>query len=209
MVVFLWHKGRDRKLRLFHCACCRTVWHMLDEPLLRRAVEVAERYADGLADDKELRAVEREIRFTWPRGLHFKSEAILGTLAQGIFPAWSVQAVEELACADAARQALDQGRTHISPNTKRSIRQSYANLLRCILGLLPYHSTTLNPAWLTPKVVSLAQAIYGERVFDRLPILADALEEAGCDNADILAHLRVPGPHARGCWVLDAILGRT
>jgi hypothetical protein len=54
----------------------------------------------------------------------------------------------------------------------------------------------------------LAQAIYDDRAFDRLPILADALEEAGCDTADILAHCRGPGPHVRGCWVVDLILGK-
>ena len=57
-------------------------------------------------------------------------------------------------------------------------------------------------------VVKIAQGIYDERAFDRLPILADALEDAGCDNADILAHLRSPGPHVRGCWAVDLILGK-
>ena len=56
--------------------------------------------------------------------------------------------------------------------------------------------------------VKLAQGIYEERAFDRLPILADALEDAGCDNADILSHCRGPGPHARGCWVVDLLLGK-
>jgi len=67
---------------------------------------------------------------------------------------------------------------------------------------------TLDPAWLTGTVTSLAQAIYDERAFDRLPILADALEDAGCTNQDILAHCRQPGEHCRGCWALDLVLGR-
>jgi hypothetical protein len=54
----------------------------------------------------------------------------------------------------------------------------------------------------------LAQAIYEDRAFDRLPVLADALEDAGCTNSDLLGHLRGPGPHARGCWVLDLLLGK-
>jgi hypothetical protein len=53
----------------------------------------------------------------------------------------------------------------------------------------------------------LADAIYAERAFDRLPILADALEDAGCDSADPLAHCRGDGPHVRGCWVVDFVLG--
>ena len=60
----------------------------------------------------------------------------------------------------------------------------------------------------TSTVINLAQAIYDDRAFDRMPILADALEDAGCDNADILAHCRQPGEHFRGCWVVDLVLGK-
>jgi len=65
-----------------------------------------------------------------------------------------------------------------------------------------------DPAWLTPTVASLARGIYTDRAFDRLPILADALQDAGCDSADILGHCRGPGPHVRGCWVVDLVLGK-
>jgi hypothetical protein len=80
------------------------------------------------------------------------------------------------------------------------------HLLRCILR--PFGSPTPDPAWLTSTVVALARGIYDDRAFDRLPILADALQDAGCDNADVLDHCRTPGPHARGCWVVDMILGK-
>jgi hypothetical protein len=62
---------------------------------------------------------------------------------------------------------------------------------------------------MTPVAGKVGESIYADRAFDRLPILADALEEAGCTDADILAHCRGPGPHARGCWVVDLILGKT
>jgi hypothetical protein len=62
--------------------------------------------------------------------------------------------------------------------------------------------------WNDGIVIKLAQAIYEERAFDRLPILADALEEAGCSDTEILAHCRGPGPHVRGCWVVDLLLGK-
>jgi hypothetical protein len=78
-------------------------------------------------------------------------------------------------------------------------------LLRDIFGN-PFRPVTLNPAWCTSNVTGLAQSIYVDRAFDRLPILADALEEAGCDNADILNHCRQPGEHVRGCWVVDLVL---
>jgi hypothetical protein len=80
--------------------------------------------------------------------------------------------------------------------------------LRDIFGN-PFRPVTLAPAWLTSNVTALAQSIYTDRAFDRLPILADALEDAGCDNADILEHCRQPGEHVRGCWVVDLILGKS
>lgn len=73
----------------------------------------------------------------------------------------------------------------------------------------PFHPVALDPAWHTEAVVGLAADIYSDRAFDRLPVLADALEDAGCADADILAHCRGPGPHVRGCWAVDLLLGKT
>jgi hypothetical protein len=89
---------------------------------------------------------------------------------------------------------------------------SLADLLREIAGN-PFRPVALDPAWRTPTVTALATAAYDERILpagtlepDRLAILADAFEDAGCDNADILGHLRSPGPHVRGCFVVDLLL---
>ena len=82
-----------------------------------------------------------------------------------------------------------------------------AHLLRCIFGN-PIHPVFLDPVWLTPNVLMLAQAIYDERAFDRMPFLGDALEEAGCADEAILSHCRRPGGHLLGCWLVDAILGK-
>jgi len=81
------------------------------------------------------------------------------------------------------------------------------DFLRDIFGN-PFQPVALNPAWQTSTVTALARAIYTDRAFERLPILADALEDAGCDNADILNHCRQGGDHVRGCWVVDLILGK-
>ena len=84
-------------------------------------------------------------------------------------------------------------------------------LLRDVFGN-PFRLLSVQRHWLTwndRTIPKLAQTIYDDRRFDLLPILADALEEAGCDNADILAHCRGPGPHVRGCWVVDLLLGKT
>ncbi|MCE9560806.1 MAG: hypothetical protein K8U57_02000 [Planctomycetes bacterium] len=83
-----------------------------------------------------------------------------------------------------------------------------SNLLRCVIGN-PFRPILVNPSWLTSTVVSLARGIYDEKAFDRMPILADALQDAGCDNTAILDHCRAPGPHVRGCCVLDLILGNS
>ena len=65
----------------------------------------------------------------------------------------------------------------------------------------------VDAAWLTPRVLGLAELIYESRVFDRVPELADALEDAGCDDPEILGHFQGPGEHVRGCWAIDLLLG--
>jgi hypothetical protein len=86
-------------------------------------------------------------------------------------------------------------------------RRQQAGLLLDIFGN-PFRPVTIHPTWQTSNVTALAQAICDDRAFDRIPILADALEDAGCDNVDILNHCRQPGEHVRGCWVLDLVLGK-
>jgi hypothetical protein len=88
---------------------------------------------------------------------------------------------------------------------------SQVRLLRCLFGN-PFHPATIRPEWLTfagGTIFGLARAIYDERAFERLPVLADALEETGCTDAAILAHLRGSAEHARGCWVVDLLLGKS
>jgi hypothetical protein len=82
-----------------------------------------------------------------------------------------------------------------------------STLLRDIFGN-PFRPVTFNPHWLTATVQRLASLIYEERQFDKMPLLGDALEEAGCDNADVLQHCRAGGEHVRGCWVVDKMLGK-
>jgi biotin carboxyl carrier protein len=91
--------------------------------------------------------------------------------------------------------------------TNESLRFRTVTLLRDILGN-PFRTLSFDPTWLTSTVVSLATGIYEERAFDRMPILADALQDAGCDNEDILNHCRGECVHVRGCFILDLILGK-
>ncbi|MBA4192081.1 MAG: hypothetical protein C0467_29230 [Planctomycetaceae bacterium] len=80
--------------------------------------------------------------------------------------------------------------------------------LRCAFGN-PFRPVYVDPTWLASTVLQLAQGIYQDRAFDRMPILADALQDAGCDNDNILNHCRGDGPHVRGCWVVDQVLGKS
>jgi hypothetical protein len=84
-------------------------------------------------------------------------------------------------------------------------------LLRDLLGPLPFHSVTLNPSWLTwhdGLIVSMAQQMYDSHDFSDMPVLADALEEAGCANQKMLQHCRSKSDHVRGCWLIDLLLNK-
>jgi hypothetical protein len=96
---------------------------------------------------------------------------------------------------DAAREAY------------RSESEAHACLLRDIFGNF-FRPVTVDPSWLTSTAVSLARLMYDSRDFSAMPILADALQDAGCDSDDILNHCRGPGPHVRGCWIVDLVLGK-
>jgi len=87
-------------------------------------------------------------------------------------------------------------------------KQTLSHSARCIFGN-PFRPVTLEPSWLTSTVLTLAEGIYAERAFDRVPVLADALQDAGCENPDVLDHCRSETVHTRGCWALDLLLGKS
>jgi hypothetical protein len=86
-------------------------------------------------------------------------------------------------------------------------REGQSSLLSDLFGN-PFRPITLDSSWLTPTVKALARSIYDDRTFERLPILADELVKSGCAVPEILNHLRALGPHVRGCWVVDLVLGK-
>jgi hypothetical protein len=199
LLAFLRGKASDRKLRLFACAYCRAV-RSAQHLRPGTAVAVAERYADGLAGDQDL-ASER-------RGVPFPNEYAEWVLARSPYEgAW--QPVDWLTSARDLMK-LDPDAVRHFPIPLDEVVERSVRYLRDIFDN-PFRPVTIDPAWLTWRdgtLPKLAQDIYDERAFDRLPILADALEDAGCDNADILTHCRGPGPHVRGCWVVDLLLGK-
>jgi hypothetical protein len=199
MLEFLRGKVSDRKLRLFAIACCRLVWHLITDERSQEAVAIAEAYADDRASTKRLKAAYKkawDVKCAAFRG----AEIADGWSYESAQAAWAAWAVTEQIYGESMYAIAQEAIRAVTP-------QQSADMLRHIFGN-PFRSVVFDATWFTPTVVGLARSIYADRAFDRLPILADALEEAGCTDADILAHCRGPGPHVRGCWVVDLLLGK-
>jgi hypothetical protein len=198
--------SRPRKARFFAVTCCRRIRHLLVDERSRTAVEVVARYAEGVATDVDLQAAE-----TIAAAAHDDAFRRSGKLrASG---EWAVQfaACSQNAFFVATRAAEF---AFIAVGERVSIGPEHAaqsDLIRCMFGPLPFRSIEIDPAWLTRNsgaVVKVAQKIYDEEAFDKMPILAEALEEASCTNLEMLAHCRQSSEHVRGCWVLDLLLGK-
>jgi hypothetical protein len=200
MLEFLWSKASERKLRLFVVACCQRVWDHLPGAS-RAALTVVERFADGAASRDELLVAEEAAG----RAAETSDGEAVWLAANS--DVWF--AATEVPCAAAGREVVlgwpgrnDQGADQFAQE-----RRDEARFVRDIFGN-PFRSTAVAPAWLTSTVVALAEGIYQERAFDRMPILADALQDGGCANEDVLNHCRRPNEHVRGCWVIDLLLGK-
>jgi hypothetical protein len=185
-------KASDRDLRLFACACCRILWGRIGS-ISQEIVAAAEPFAEGEAPAAKL--VE-----LYGDGDDDPDYGVADDSDYGI--AW----IE-----DAARWTSDVLKWAIDMD--RGSRFAFVALLRDVFGN-PFRPVVIKPAWLTPTVMALARAAYDERLLpsgeldrDRLLVLADALEEAGAVG-ELLDHLRSPGPHVWGCFVVDALLGK-
>jgi hypothetical protein len=198
-----------RKLRLFYCACCRQFCPAIEESPFGNAVSVAERYADELVDARGVRAAYNRVRSDSPSAVDFWVWWACDTAlrVEGFFRlSTSIESAFMSYCLDGQDERLlpDPLYESLLPSLLKC-RNAMAALLRDIFGN-PFHPITPDPSWLTSNVTALAQTIYDDRAFDRMPILADALEDTGCDNQDILNHCRESGVHVRGCWVVDLLL---
>ncbi len=204
------HLGRDaseRKLRLFAVACCRRIWDTFVYKSSRTAVEVCERFADGLATLKQLRNAHSTASRARDRALCrfpeqspafrpcFAAAEAARMISYGSYFRSTVGAL--------ARRTADASGT---PDEERS----QADCLREIFGN-PFRPVTIDAAiraWRGGLIVSWGNRMYDAQDYSDLPVMADALEEAGCTSEDLLAHCRGRGPHLRGCWALDLILGK-
>jgi hypothetical protein len=206
----------DRKLRLFGCACCRRIWSLLSPEWAKEAVLVAEAYADDLAGESDLKAAFSKAPASLLRLGSWHTYAVAYAAAatdedrEGR-SVWALIAARDVSAPDGGmKDVVMPSRTgrRRGPDARDSAElAAQAVLLRDIYGN-PFRPLAFKPEWRTESTVGLALKMYDERDFAAMPVLADALEDAGCTNADILNHCRQPGAHARGCWVLDLILGR-
>ncbi len=202
--------GLTRELRLLACACARRAWGRLPEGVAREAVEVAERFADGTIGRPELDAIQRLAQTAWGQACL----GMVGTLLMGVAVASPDASAAALYVTNHAPAVCVPAGTAARRALMSAERAAQRVLFHCVFNN-PFRPATLAPASLRPEARSIAQAAYEERELPsghldtaRLAILADALEEAGCADDDILGHLRSAGPHVRGCWAVDLVLGR-
>jgi hypothetical protein len=213
MLECLGDRPTERRYVLFGAGCGRRVWHLLHDRRSRRAVDMAERYADGRARAGALDAAD-EAALDAAGLVRGPGEAAVGKAAHGA--AWlleryttTAKEVAQESAAFFASAAAEAG----GEAARTAEEAAQADVLRCVFGN-PFRSLAIEPAWRRPDVLRLAVAAYEERSLPsghldnaRLSVLADALEDAGAAGP-LIEHLRSPGAHVRGCHALDAVLGR-
>ncbi len=215
MLAFLQTSGlaSARKLRLLAVACCRGAGRLFSLKRLQAAVLASELYADGLLTAEELENARSAVARLAERAFRTHIRALPWTIpVQNKFARYAAMQVASRdidEVLEVVGSGLVVGKTRADYEQKlrqKQVRQSA--WLRDIFGN-PFQRTLLSSSWRTTNVTTLANAIYQEHNFEDLPILADAVEEAGCTDAAVLGHLRGAGPHVRGCWALDLVLGKT
>jgi hypothetical protein len=191
------HGSRTARKRVFFsAACCRLVWPwIVVDNRCRRAVEYLENQFDRTFTSEEAEEILLDVK---DADRHPDAETPLLQLAGAglVYDAGDTQTTigRLLRCFEGYGDLKE-----------RAVQISH--IMRCIVGN-PFRPVSFDPAWRTSTVVALAQGMYDARDFSPMPILADALQDAGCDNDDILNHCRGSGLHVRGCWVVDLVLGK-
>jgi hypothetical protein len=235
-VVYFYAKGSDRKLRLFSGGCCRRLWPFLDDEKGRLALEDSDRCADGIISPNELyqswgtinedtelhhRVSERTgfahglvqvaywtiARLTNLRDMAETASTILSVMHIIGAETLGKRAGDYFAYANGEPVQIEEQEFVVAEEAMAVELARQAAMLRDLFGN-PFRPEKLDSSWLTSTVLALANGIYTDRAFDRMPILAKALQDAGCENQVILDHCRQPGEHYRGCWVLDLLLSR-
>jgi hypothetical protein len=222
----------DGRLRDVHYRRCASAWCQLVRPLLTSDTFL------GLAEQVEQVAsrdipAESMARLLWgPDGgsrLPYPTNRAEETIRESVFRAGDLEPGSEaeyyrwILTRVSLNGALAWASARVGPSppdvrpghrwhqdynaAAAEAREAQAHAVRCVLGN-PFRPVVFDPSWQTSTAVALARQMYDSRDFSGMPILADALQDAGCEDAAVLAHCRGPGPHVRGCWVVDLVLGR-
>jgi hypothetical protein len=191
--------GWRRKFRLFGCHCLRRLQPLVPGDRFVRALDVAEQHFDGLATIGELKAAVAEAQ----EGYEVHRSDLEEPEGQ------TVQELDQLLKADPHAAAYGAAGAVLLVPGSRSDAELQAEMMQQVRDIFgnPFRPVAFDLSWRTSTAVALARQMYESREFSAMPILADALQDAGCENADILGHCRGPGPHVRGCWVVDLVLG--
>jgi hypothetical protein len=207
-----------RTTLLLGVACCRRAPLLAFFPEGRAAVDAAELLADGLLKPGERVRRQQAVREASEYALTLcPSDLAHMTPDNGAASYCAVEAAHFLinieepqvvgTSLELARDSIRYTEHHLRPRLSWEEHRIQCDLLRDIFGN-PFRPVAFSPVWRTDTAVALARQMYEGRDFGAMPILADALQEAGCDSEDILDHCRGPGPHVRGCWVVDLVLGK-
>lgn len=217
LLAALGRKPSKREQRLFGCASCRRVWESIPSGH-RAAVEVAEQFADGLVGEAKLERHQQAARVAkagrFDRG-DVRAAVEACACVTDKQPASATRAWWDAVSIKRWKRAEERGTNPRLPDFGEVMKQAREEELSHQLVIFrdifanPFRLVTLDPDWRTTTAVQIAQGMYDSRDFAAMPILADALQEAGCENADILDHCRGAGPHVRGCWVVDLVLGKS
>ena len=200
MLEFLRGKASDRKLRLFAVACCLRVRHLIRNDGVFDALRASEQFADGIIDQEEMRLRRVERRYA-VNSAHPPTQAVAAASHER-----RVQPEETSRLV--ADSVADTEAAMGNWNAVRAREQlGQCVLIRDIFGN-PFRPVTPDPSWITSTVTTLARQMYDTRDFSAMPIMADALQDAGCGDEQVLSHCRGEGVHVRGCWLVDLLTER-
>jgi hypothetical protein len=203
----------DRKMRLAACAFCHRVERFIGSRDFMKLLRLSEVSADDPASVHERALLQNRLWPAWRatvdtkpfyESTDFACESFLRAAESAPHRRLTNDVHYATWSAFSARDAVSAGRQGVRADLDEAAVQS--DLVRDIFGN-PFRPVTFDPRWRTSDVVGLAQAIYDDKAFERMPILGDALMDAGCEEEQIIAHCRGDGPHVRGCWVVDLVFG--
>jgi hypothetical protein len=199
-----------RKARLYGVACCRQAMQLAPEPRLLPLLDAAERFAEGELTWDDLKPLRRVLA-TIRKGLGepFGPDEAAICVVKAVDRATNKPAAVAVSADEEARNAAAAlARPKWVTGSKRAEKQHIA-FAHDIFGN-PFRPVAFDSAWRTDTVLSLARVMYETRDFAAMPILADALQDVGCEHAAVLDHCRDPqAAHVRGCWVVDLVLGKS